>query len=684
MTVIAALRRFAPLLRPDLRSLAIAAVLLTISAGCEIAAVFFLSDVIDGALTSDSMQSFALSAAVWLVITVVAAGADYTGLLTAVGTSERFVLRLRNQLYAHVQRLNPLIHRRYGLGDMVTRHSSDIEAVEHMTGSGLLQLGVALLHVIGLLVVGFVLSWQVSLVAVIAIPVLSALSALFSRAQTRAARDERAATSAIGVAVHEGLAGIETTVAYNQQKREHDLVDRHGRSWMRARLAQTRVEAGFGSVLSVGQILTMLAIAVVGAWQIRLGHLTVGELIALTGYLGYLYPKVQEIAELRLAVAAAVVSAERVAEILDITPSAADLDDARPLPSGRGTLELRGVGFKYDRPLITDATFTVRPGSITALVGPSGSGKSTLAALVARFDRPQCGVITLGGNDIGVHTAHSVREQITLLPQQVVIRAGTVAENIAYGTPGADEAAVVAAARDADADGFIRGLPDGYRTQLADGGLRLSGGQRQRIAIARAILRDAPVLVLDEPTAGLDDHSVDRIIGPLLRLAAGRATLLITHDTRLAALAHETVEMRADGRTRRRQRATMSTIISSTSTTTAATPIVAGEMGRVGAAGRSGDGGGVVAAAGAGAGVGAVGVGVGGVGSGTGPAAGRVAVGCTRAAGNPDSVRGDDRFDRVDDRPESPQIGIALSLRGRGDWSTAPTLPPGPAAMRAN
>ncbi len=550
MTVIAALRRFAPLLRPERCSLAIAAAFMLVAAGCEIAAVFFLSDVIDSALTSNSVGAFAVSAAVWLGITVLAAGADYAGLLAAVGLSERFVLRLRNKLYAHVQRLNPQIHRRYGIGDMVTRHSGDIEAVEHMTGSGLLQLGVAVLHVVGLLIVAFVLSWQVSLVAVVAIPVLSMLSALFSRAQTRASRDERVATSAIGVAVHESLAGIETTVAYNQQQREHDVLDRHGRAWMVARLAQTRVEGRFGSVLSVGQIITMLGIAVVGAWQIRVGNLSVGELVALTGYLGYLYPKVQEIAELRLGIAAAVVSAERVAEILDILPSSPDIAGAQPIPLTMPILEVRDVGFGYDGPLIDDASFSVRPGRITALVGASGSGKSTLAALIARFDRPHRGMISLGGEDIGVYTAESVREQITLLPQQVVIRAGSVADNIAYGTPGATEAAIMAAARDADADDFIRHLPDGYRTQLADGGLRLSGGQRQRIAIARAILRDAPVLVLDEPTAGLDDRSVDRIIGPLLRLAAGRATLLITHDRRLAGLSHEIVELR-DGRTRR-------------------------------------------------------------------------------------------------------------------------------------
>lgn len=582
MTFTAALRRFGPLLRPDRATIGLAALLLSVAAACEIAAVFFLSDLIDSALSAESTADFVESAVIWLIVTAVAAAAGYLGLLTAVGTSERFVLALRTKLYAHVQRLSPRTHRRIGIGDLVARHTGDIEAVEHMTASGLLQLAIGLAHVVGLLVVAIVMSWQVSTVAVVAIAVLAASSALFGRSQTAATRAERVATADIGVAVHESLAGLETTVAYNQQDREQHVLSRHGRSWLAARMSQTRVEAGFGAVMNVGQVLTMLAVAVVGAWQIRAGALSVGGLVALTGYLGYLYPKVQEIAEIRLAIASSVVSADRVAEILVMPPSTVDEPTAHALPTVRPRLELSGVAFGFDRPLLTDATLSVRPGAIVALVGASGSGKSTLAALITRLERPRGGTIRIDGNDIAYATAESVRNTITLLPQQVVIRSGTIADNIAFGRPDATPEQIADAARAADAHGFISALPQAYQTVVTDGGLSLSGGQRQRIAMARALIRDTPVLVLDEPTTGLDAESVHRVIAPIRRQAAGRATLVITHDRRLAAMADEVIELR-DGVTRRiDQKATTTMTSNTTRRTTTATPIRAGEIGLTG------------------------------------------------------------------------------------------------------
>ncbi|MCK8616750.1 ATP-binding cassette domain-containing protein, partial [Gordonia sp. C13] len=189
----------------------------------------------------------------------------------------------------------------------------------------------------------------------------------------------------------------------------------------------------------------------------------------------------------------------------------------------------------------------LRPGRITALVGPSGAGKSTLASLLCRFDRPDAGTITLGDSDYTNLTAASIRDHVTLLPQQPVIKAATVAANIAYGRPDASRAEIISAATAADADSFINELPDGYDTTLEEDGLTLSGGQRQRIAIARAILRDTPVLVLDEPTAGLDHDTAQRVLAPLRRLAAGKSTLLITHDPRVTDIADDIVVLR-DGR----------------------------------------------------------------------------------------------------------------------------------------
>ncbi|AZG43951.1 ABC transporter ATP-binding protein [Gordonia insulae] len=548
MTARDAFRRFVPALRGEGARFAMAATLLLVATGCEIVAIFVLSDVIDGALTADSTLQFARLAVLWLLITAISTAADYYGQVTSIAISERVVLRLRDSLFAHVQRLNPVIHRRFGLGDLVTRHSSDLEAVEYLVGSGVMQFVVAVANTIGLVVAAFIMSWQVALVAIAAVPLLWAISAYYGRRQTLVTRDERIANADIAIAVQTALSGHETAVAYNQQDREHARLHRHGVTWLGARMSQTRIEAGFGAVMGFGQVVVTLAIAVAGVWQVRHGALSVGELLALTGYLGMLYPKMQELAEVRLSLASAGVSAERIVELLDIAPTDADRDDAIDHDGPDHTLSVRGVSLRRgDLTVLDDVSLDLHPGEITALVGASGAGKSTLAALLCRFDRPDSGQITFGDNDFTALTGRSIRDHLTLLPQHPVIKAASVADNIAYGCPNATRAEIINAAIAADADAFIDDLPDRYDSILGEDGLTLSGGQRQRIAMARAILRDTPVLVLDEPTSGLDDATAQRILAPLRRLARGRSTLLITHDPRVMQVADTVLELR-DGR----------------------------------------------------------------------------------------------------------------------------------------
>ncbi|WLP91292.1 ABC transporter ATP-binding protein [Gordonia sp. NB41Y] len=574
MTTMTALRRFAPALHGMGRRFTFAGFLFAVAAICEIYAVFVLADVIDGALNSDSVASFAQLAGIWLAITAVSTVADYYGQIISVGVSEGVVLRLRDRLFAHVQRLHPVLHRRLGLGNLVSRHSSDLEAVEYLVGSGVMQLIIAVLNTVGLVIAALLMSWQVALVALAAVPLLWSVSSIFARRQVAATRDERGANSDIADAVETALVGHETAVAYNQQSREHARLHRHGTAWRDARMAQTRVEAGFGAVMGFGQVVVTLAIAVAGVWQVRQGSLSIGQLLSLTGYLGMLYPKMQEIADVRLAVASAVVSAERVAEVLDLQPTEHDSDAARALdaatrpdatarpdagaaaspavgPASSDTtpgvpVVLRSVSLRRDAlPVLDDVDLTLSPGQITALVGPSGTGKTSLASLLCRFEHPDSGSITLGDRDYDTLTGHAIRDQVTLLPQSPVIKGATVADNIAYGRPDADRAAIIRAAQATDADEFIRALPDGYDTELHDGGLTLSGGQRQRIAMARAMIRDTPVLILDEPTSGLDDRTVSRILEPLRRIASGRTTLLITHDQRVADIADRIIELHA-------------------------------------------------------------------------------------------------------------------------------------------
>ncbi|MDY6811366.1 MAG: ABC transporter ATP-binding protein, partial [Actinomycetota bacterium] len=408
------------------------------------------------------------------------------------------------------------------------------------------QFVIAAVNTTGLIIAALIMSWQVAMVALAAVPVLWALSALYSRRQRLITRDERVANADIALAVSTAISGHETAVAYNQQDREHARLHRAGVTWLGTRMTQTRIEAGFGAVMGFGQVVVTLAIAVAGVWQVRQGTLSVGALLALTGYLGMLYPKMQELAEIRLALASATVSAERICELLDLEPTEADHPDAIPHRGPDHAVSVREVTLHRDGATVLDrVSLDLAPGRITALVGASGAGKSTLTSLLCRFERPGGGRITLGGRDLTALTGRSIRDHITLLPQQPVIKAATVADNIAYGCPDADRAAIISAAIAADADSFISALPQGYDSLLDEDGLTLSGGQRQRIAMARAFLRDTPILILDEPTSGLDDATARRILEPLQQLVAGRSTLLVTHDPRVTEIADDVVELHA-------------------------------------------------------------------------------------------------------------------------------------------
>lgn len=543
-----AVTRFIPLLRGHRRMLLAAGVLFLVAAACDAVGVFVLADVVDTALGVSSLAALVPLISMWFAVSAVSAVSDYIGQVTASRESEKIVLTLRDTVFAHVQRMSPTAHRRRGIGDLVVRHTSDLEAVEHALSSGLLSAVVAAVNAVALVGVAWWMSPILTLVALCSVPPIWALSAWYGLRQTERTRQERDAESALADTLQSAFTGHEVTVAYNRESTEQSALHRRGRAAMAARIGLARVEAGFGSVLGFAEILVTLAVAVVGVTQVRNGSLTVGQLMSLTGYLAMLYPKLQELADVRLSLAATAVSADRLSELLDEQPLSIDAADAADLRANRGRVELRGVVRSHgDRTVLDGVDLTLPPGTLTALVGRSGAGKSTIAGLLARMDEPSDGTILVDGVDIASVTGRSVRDAVTVLPQDPVIKAGTVADNIAYGVADTTRADVVTAARAAGADAFVNDLDDGFDTVLAADGLELSGGQRQRLCMARALLRDTPILILDEPTSALDDDTVAELAGPLRALATGRTTLLITHDARILPLADDVVELR-DGR----------------------------------------------------------------------------------------------------------------------------------------
>jgi ABC-type multidrug transport system fused ATPase/permease subunit len=372
------------------------------------------------------------------------------------------------------------------------------------------------------------------------------VSRRFAHALKHAARERRRRAGSISAVAQESLGQIALVQAYNRQADEARRFEQQAAASMDAQLASARLKAIFSPVVDLVQISATLVIVGIGTWFLARSELTLGGLLVFVAYLSRLYGPIRGLGRLATSVFAATASAERVIEVLDERPSVIEQPNARRLRRVHGLIDFHDVSFAYpsaERPALQRISFRVEPGEVLAVLGPSGAGKSTIAGLLLRFHDPGEGRILVDGCDIRSVTIESLREQITLLLQETLIFDGSVRENIGFGRASASDADIEAAARAADAHEFICRLPHGYDTWLGQQGRRLSGGQRQRIAIARALVRDTPVLVLDEPTTGLDRASSERILLPLRRLMQGRTTILISHSATALTTATHVLEL---------------------------------------------------------------------------------------------------------------------------------------------
>jgi ATP-binding cassette subfamily B protein len=548
----ATLRRFWPLTGPDRPAMAVAAVLMIVAAAADTVAVLMFSDIVDGAVADGSMAAYWRPAGIWAGVAVLGAVTTALGSYLSARAAERFLLRLRNEAFTHLQRLSPDFFARHTSGDLAARLSGDVEVIESFVSSGMVSGLVSAVTVLFFAGAAFSLRWELALVMLALLPVLVLLTRRFSGRFRTTSQDERASNGAISSVVQEGVAQVALVQAYATERAEAARMHARGDDWLRARLAQMRLSSIYTPLTDLFEAFGILAVLGVGAWEISLGRLTIGGLVAFATFLGFLYSPLHALSGLFLTVGAARASADRLTEVLDARPLVGD-HGGLTVPARRGHVTLDGVTFAYPgvRPVLDRVSFDAAPGRLVLVTGRSGAGKSTVARLLLRFYDPAAGRILLDGVDLRGYSLTALRQSITLLPQETAILEGTAAENIAYGSFGpdltADRHRIAAAARAAHAEEFIVRLPQGYDTVLGSGGLQLSGGQRQRIAIARALLRDTPVLVLDEPTTGLDAESTAAVLPALRTLMRGRTTILITHDLALAPLA-DTVVVLDDGR----------------------------------------------------------------------------------------------------------------------------------------
>jgi ATP-binding cassette subfamily B protein len=532
-----AFRRFWPLTRGLRRWLVLVWVCTVTAALAETEAILVFGDLTDHALQEGSLAAFWGPAAKWLGVAVLGAVVAYAGNSLAAWVTERFVMRLREHVFDHVQQLPPHFFQRHRQGDLLSRLTGDVEAIETLVVSGLIGAASAAFSALFYAAAACWLRWDLAAATFVLAPLFWLAARRFSASVKDVSRQGRVADGAITSVVEESLSNIVLTQAYDRRDAERRRLREEANAWFRASVRSTRLNEAYEQLVAVIETVCVLAVIGIGAWEISTGRMTLGQLLAFAAFLGYLYPPVRGLAQLGLTVTAATAGAERLIEVLDVEPSVTD--PRRGTEPGRpdGTVEVRHVSFSYpgaDTTALTDLSFTVAPGELVIVTGPSGAGKSTVSKLLLRFYDPDAGELLLDGVPLRDFPLARLREYVTLLPQETLVLHDTVRANIACGRPGASEQAIEDAARAADAHDFIVRLPEGYHTRVDPISARLSGGQLQRLAIARAILRDSPVLVLDEPTTGLDAMAARRVVRPLRRLMAGRTTIMITHDLNLA------------------------------------------------------------------------------------------------------------------------------------------------------
>jgi ATP-binding cassette subfamily B protein len=505
---------------------------------------------------SGGNPTFLLGLCVLAIVTLAALRGQlyYLQNVAAATVGQDVVTSLRRHLFEHLQSLSLSYHRRGRVGDLLTRLTGDIVMMREMVVAALVSLLSQGLVLVGILTVMALIDWRLTLVAVTVAPALYALLSLFRRRLVRAAKRQRKREGELVSSAQEVLQSIHLVQANTAERHEKERFAAQNRRAARAGIQSTRLEAQLHRGIQVTVALGVGATLGFGALGVLEGRMSPGQLLVFLAYVRGLYGPMRQLSKVVQRTSKASACAERVLEVLEERPEIRSTSGAPSLRVTEGRIEVRGVSFGYDpgRPVLREIDLVIEPRSNVALVGPTGAGKSTLLNLIPRFFDPQLGEIRIDGAPIRKVSVHSLRHEITYLTQEVVVLGLTVRENIAYGAIGRggslpDSRKIEWAARAAHAHEFIMKLPYGYDTVVSERGASLSGGQRQRIAIARALLRDASILLFDEPMTGLDPESERLVREAFLSLTHGRTTVMVAHHLQTVVHADRIVFLE-DGR----------------------------------------------------------------------------------------------------------------------------------------
>ncbi len=466
-----------------------------------------------------------------LIIAAVSAIATYIDNYYTTSIGQWVANDLRIRIYSHLHHLSLGYYDGAKTGTLMSTITNDVSTVQSFASSSTLDIIVDLVTIVFMLGLMFWLDWDFTLIAVGVAPFLLMFVLRFKKAVKVVTREVRVRQSEIVAVVQEGLGSIRAVQAFGRQ----DLEVRHMEDASRATVTAALKARQVKSLLSPAVGLVVAACTAIVLWKgtalIIAGTMTAGALTVYLAYLTKFFKPVKDLAAMTSTIAQTTVALERIQTILSADDIIPERRGARVLPTVRGEITFEHVAFGYrgQPPVLTDVNFTIQPGQVVGIVGPTGSGKSTVVSLVPRFYDPTGGRVLIDGVDIASCTVGSLREQVGFVLQETVLFRGSIRENIAYGRPDATDDEVVAAARLANAHEFIERMPHGYESMVGERGDTLSGGQRQRIGIARAVIRNSPIMILDEPTAALDTESEQLVVEGLQRLMKGRTVIMIAH-----------------------------------------------------------------------------------------------------------------------------------------------------------
>jgi ATP-binding cassette, subfamily B, bacterial len=475
------------------------------------------------------------------VIAIVGAVSSYLEKYMTTSVSQLVSHDLRLTVYDHIQRLSLAEHDEAQTGDLITRVTGDIEAIQDFITSALFGILVDVLTLVGMITVMFLTNWRFTIIALSVVPVLMAVVYSFTRKIKKASRAVRKKQGELVSVVQEVLTSVRVVQAFAREDYEQERFEVESMENVEAALEARSVKAKLAPLVDViAAVGTCLVLGFGGRLALR-HQILPGTLYLFIVYLAGMYKPMRDLSKMTDTVSKATIAHERIQEILEIESKVRDLRGARRAPKFKGRIEFNKVNFSYDAEhlVLKDFSLKIEPGQVAAIVGPSGTGKSTLVNLIARFYDPVSGTVKIDGVDIRSYTLKSLREQISFVLQEALLFHAPVWKNIAYGKPDAPRREIMRAAEMANAHEFIEKMPQGYDTMVGERGVTLSGGQRQRIAIARAILHNTPILILDEPTTGLDAASEQAIMEALNRLMKGKTSIIIAHH--LSSISHSDV-----------------------------------------------------------------------------------------------------------------------------------------------